>query len=258
VIIEQQRVRQAELLVEKNNLIERMGDERSSLTNEVADLLRQLSVWKGQANPWEIWPPSAVETPQQMLLQEIAKTGAPPSAASDETIAATAEDSAFRCLAQAAVFDTLDLPAQAVDWYQRAAPQLQNVSSQQPASLPAALALADCYVQLARLHLESDRQQAVDWLRQARDILRNLPVGAYPMANAQLMDTEMNLAVVPGFDRAADSLQSAQSIRAGFSRQLPQDARQFYELVCSLTRRTPFLSLSYPAAVPEPISKRVE
>ena len=62
LLIERQRSRLAQLVQEKNNLIDRYATEKQHDDGTINDLTGKLDLWEGRANPWEFWPPNARRT----------------------------------------------------------------------------------------------------------------------------------------------------------------------------------------------------
>lgn len=244
LVIEGLRQRQGELLVEKNNLIARMGQERAALVDEKNVLQEELDVWQGKANPWKIWPPKPTDRPQRSLLESLIPAGN--SLAENWQRDPDPVRQVFGHLALAMMYDELSMPELAVPQYSQAHDKLRDICANEPNAGQFTMALADCCANLARLTVDHDRDQAAEYLKEAEQAWEAIGGAQLAPSRAELINTKLDLAILPGFPGAAESLRSAEEIRNSFARIVPTDARRFYQLICQLTNRTPHLALSDP------------
>jgi tRNA A-37 threonylcarbamoyl transferase component Bud32 len=244
IVIEGLRERQSELLVEKDNLITRMGNEGTALTVQLAALQDQLDIWEGQANPWKIWPPRAVEPPQKQLLEGLLPNGI--SLAEQWRQGSDPVQASCGHFALATIYDELSMPDLAVTEYSRAYRIIRDFCANESCPERFRLALADCCIQLARLSVEQDRNQAAIYLQEAEQSLEKVDGAYLAQSRAELLSVEFEQAILPGFEGASESLTAVNQIRTDMPRIAPSDARQFYELICQLAHRTPHLALSRP------------
>lgn len=241
VVIEGLRQRQGDLLQEKDRLITRMGQDRETLVQEKEDLQQQLDTWEGKANPWTLWPPQPIESPQQILLKSLLAAVQP--RADQWRQSSNQFEQVSGHLAIAAMYDGLAMIDLARSEYQQAYDLLRKLCEEQGSSDRYRLALADCCTQLARLSVGRDRERATEYLAEAEEILQKAGGSSLAFSQAELLNVKLDQAVLPGFEGAAESLSSAEQIRNQFEGIVPSDAGQFYRLICQMTRRTPYLAL---------------
>jgi hypothetical protein len=244
VVIESLRQRQGQLLTERTNLIDRMGQERSELVDEKAAIRKELNIWEGQANPWELWPPKSSEPPQRSLLRELLSKGQ--SLALQWQANLDKEQQAFGHLALAMMYDELSQPLQATSEYSAARAVLQELSVKNPSDSRSALALADCCTHLSRLIIDQDRDRAETLLREAEQALERVGASHQAISRAELLITKLDLAILPGYAKAADSLKEAEQLKNSFAKVAPSNPQQLYQLTCLLTNRTSYLELAGP------------
>jgi serine/threonine protein kinase len=241
MVIAGQRNRLSELVSEKDNLIQKYAADKQQDANTLAELRDALDLWEGRANPWELWPPKQNEMPRQMLLEEVARRG--DELAAPWTQSASNEQRAYGHLALAIMNDELNHRDDAVAQYEAARDLLAHLSADSPQATHFAAALADCHRQLSRLRSETNRDQAANDLNQGRAKMRRL-AGQHddPRFHVEWLETELESAVLNGAEKGTENLNRAQQIKNDFSRKLPTDPAQLYELACFLGGREPILT----------------
>jgi serine/threonine protein kinase len=248
LLIANQRNRLHEMVVERDNLIKKQVADKESDANKLLQLREALDVWEGRANPWKLWPPKPNEGPRKMLLQEMANQGdrlAAPWKQSDD-----GEQRAYGFLALAIISDELNRPADAIRHYEAAEELLAQLTTQDPTATHIAAALADCYRQLSRLRLATDREAAAAHLKQSGALTKRLVSEQDdPRFLAELLEGELELQVIAGAQKSMEHLNRVQQIQNVFTQKLPKEPVALYELACFLAGREPMLITRNPGNV---------
>jgi hypothetical protein len=240
MVIAGQRNRLSDLVLEKDNLIQKYAADKQSDANRIAALRDALDLWEGRANPWELWPPKPDEAPRVMLLQDVAGQGDRLAASWRQS--ADPESRAFGHLALAIMNDELNRPAEAIANYEAARELLMQLSEKSPAATQYAAALADCYRQLSRLRAADNRSGAAQDLEHGRTMSRRLAREHNdPRLHAEWLESELDAAVLSSVEGRAENLKRVQQIQDEFSRLVPNDPAELYQLACFLSGREPIL-----------------
>ena len=241
-----QRNRLSELVSEKDNIIQKNAADKQSDANKLVELRTALDVWEGRGNPWKLWPVKSKEETRKMFLQELADR--------DEQLAAPWQSSAgdeqraYGYLALAIMNDEVGRSAEAVTHYQAALELLTQLSAESPAATQYATAIADCYRQLSRLRTDQDRARALVDLEQSRAIAQRLASKhADARLQTELAETELDSSILKGGQSGAENLSRLPQIESDFSRMVPKDPVELYELTNFLAGREPFLTTRKPA-----------
>jgi hypothetical protein len=240
LVIESQRQRMAQLLSEKDSIIERNAADKQKDANEISKLSASLDLWEGRANPSKFWPPTPANRPRTMLMERLARQGK--NIASAGTQAADQQQQLFGHLALAIMNDKLERGKDAVAHYEAAQKLLTELSASDPTATEYAVALADCLQQLGRLRVKDDRAGAQKDLEQGRAINRQLAAEHDDSRlQAGWLEAELQMALMQGFEGATDNLGRAQQISESFEQNLPKDPVELYQLACYLGEREPIL-----------------
>jgi hypothetical protein len=244
LVIEGQRARLQELVVENHNLIDRYAVQTRRAANEITQLNGQIDLWEGRANPWEFWPPKRDEPPRKNLIADLHKH-------SKATLAAALRDGKFDSLQTARGYLALALLAEAVgrtddsrQYYTQARDQLIALREKNPGDPQFARALAEAYSQLARLAAGKDRNAAGEDLKRAAAIYKQLAdehAGdrTHPIA---LLETELYSATIAGFASGQAHLARVAELNRMLSRQWPSEPEAIYRLACYLTQHDATIS----------------
>jgi hypothetical protein len=241
---DRQRSRLAELVGEKNNLIDQGGVEKRRDAAKITKLNRQLDLWEGRANPWEIWPPKRDQTPRQRLVGDFAAHSSAPLLSQLRDGKFDDEGQARGYLGLAMLAAGLGHTEDSLDYYRQAREQLVTLQDKNPHQPQYSLALAECDADVAELTANSNREEAAKKLEDATAIRRRL-AGEHKNDLAYqivLLDSESRSAVLAGFESAAEHLMRASSISQSLATQWPSDPVAFYRLACFLTLREPLLT----------------
>jgi hypothetical protein len=244
LVIERQRARLQELVVENHNLIDRYAVQTRRAANEITQLNGRLDAWEGRANPWEFWPPSRDKPPRKNLTADLHNH-------SKATLANPLRDGKFDSLQTARGYLALALLADAVgqnddarQYYAQARDQLVALREQNPGQPQVATALAETYSQLARLAAGDDRHAAAEDLKRAAAIYKQLGAehrgdSRHPIA---LLETELYSATITGFDSGQAHLARVAELNRMLAGQWPSEPEAIYRLACYLTQHEAVLS----------------
>jgi serine/threonine protein kinase/ribosomal protein S27E len=250
LMIDRQRARLQELVIEKNNLIDRKAVETRRAANEITELKSRLDVWEGRANPWAFWPPSRDEPPRKNLIASLRTH-------STATLATLLRDGKFNSLetargylALAILSDAVGQDADAQQNYERARDLLLALREQKPNEPQISRALAESYAQLARLATNKNREAAADDLNRAAAIHKQLAAEhrsdkRHPIA---LLETELDSATIAGFASGQANLARVAELNRALSGNWPSEPDAIYRLACYLTQQEAILSTT-PEAI---------
>ncbi len=246
VVLERQRSRQAELVIEKDNLIKLREAEREEMIIDAAERQAKLDVWEGRANPSDLWPPTPNYSPRQQQLASILASRRTaleqPPADHEETNLARAK----RLTTLATLFEATDLRDEARATLKRAIDAIKTELGIRPNSTQIILALAEAYQRLSELTAQTERDQSVEWLSRAQKLLRGASKSNSVDVRlaASLQEIELRAAVAAGFEDAASELSDAKRVGDRLKDTWPTSPSQLYELACELAGRIPFLAVT--------------
>lgn len=234
LLIESQRSRLADLVAEKDSLIERRAAEAVAAKTETSKLRGELDVWEGKANPWSVWPPDPQQPPKKRLLASLDRQceAALSSAVPEESDAGQA----MRRLTLAVVKEAVGRPQEAVQQLEAALPALERLLARLPRNRSVAATLLSAYDRLTRLTATEAPDASREWTEAARALANKLaqesPEDA--LAQAERIDHELRFAVANGFDDAAKQLESAVTAEQRLSDIWPTTPRELYRIACEL------------------------
>ncbi len=237
------KLRQAQLLIDRNDVIGQNARDESDSNVKIKALTKQLAVWEGRANPWEFWPPSTSRPTRQKHLADFYAAAKAPLLVQLQRGTARDETTARGYLALAMVADATGREADAIQFYKQARDVLEELVKKYPRSSELPLALAECYGNLARLVLNIDRSAAADHVESASRIYRELAEERKNQAEYQInsLESELIAATLSGFGTAKDHLDRVAQITKSLSSTWPQDPTSAYALACFLTSHQPIL-----------------
>lgn len=233
LVIESQRERLAQLVEEKNHLIELKADEATQFREQATGLRSQLDLWEGKANPWEIWPPARENSPTKRQLKSLLSSRqqlleTPSGEESDQT-------AAQRLFALALLHESAGRTDEAVRDLLAALPPLERMRERQPRSLSIAAAVQDAYRLLAQLD-SKEPEKAKKWIAATRDLSSQLaqefPLN--PKLQADQIDAGLRQAVATGFESAATELEDAAKSESRLRELWPRSIPELYRLTCQL------------------------
>ena len=200
--IELQRNRLAELVGEKDDLIQQMSAEKQASSNHLAELDQKLQLFEGKANPWDVWPYGRERGPKQQLLSQVYQTHARATAERLKSDSLSVEEKAFGHLALAILAEQMEKPTEAREHYELAKERLTEIATlDQPEKM---VALANSYLGLSRLYSDTEKEQANSALAAASKLfqqMRGISAGELRYEVDQL-DAEMRRAVFAGSPQA--------------------------------------------------------
>jgi serine/threonine protein kinase len=237
--ISKQRNRLSGLVQEKDHVIQNNASEKEKDAAKIDSLNERIAVLEGRANPWAIWKPKPTEAPRKMLMESVSKRQSE-FAASWQS--AGAEQQAHGQIALAIMDDELDRPDGALTHYQAACDLLVKLSTEKPSEVRYQTALADCYRQIARLRMDSDKDGAKKTLESARGIIQKLAEEGHDVRDqAGWAEVELESTLALGV-QGLGNLKQSRKTSEDFAGQVPTDPSGFYELACFLSSREPILS----------------
>jgi serine/threonine protein kinase len=241
MVIATQSHRLRAMLSERDNIIQKNTIDKQRDATKLDELQEALDVWAGRGNPWKLWPMTPKEYPRTMFLENLADKG--DALATPWQSSAGDAQRAHGYLALAIIHDEAGRAVEAEKHYEAALELLTKLSADSPAATQYAAAIADCYQQLSRLRTKPDRQRAVTNLEQSRAISQRL---AEKHADARLQtdlaEVELDASIMTGGKEGAQNLARLQQIESDFSRMVPKDPVELYELTNFLAGREPILS----------------
>ena len=243
-MIEGQRQRLGELVVEKDNVIKQANTNATQITNENTLLNSQLDVWEGRADPFEFWPPDPAGNPRQLVLRELYKQKYATLAASLDNGPFDDRQRACGHLGLALVAEQMKKPEEAEKHALAARRLLDKLVKQQPESVRYRQALAQCYTQLGRLYGSSRKEAAAAALKQAGMIYEQLAAEnkQTPRFRVDWLDSELRGALLEGFESGRSQLKQAVQIEKDLQQNWPTDPIALYDLASFLTEQEPVLS----------------
>jgi len=244
LLIAGQRNRLAGLLVEKDNLISEMGDDREQSVNRITELNEQLNMWEGRTNPWKFWPPDQDHAPRKEVMAELFEYAKGNLMDRWQNGNYDPVDRARGELGLAIMADMMNRTDEAISHYQLALAQLEVIQKQDPQQLHIVRAMADCYSALARLAGDHDRAAALEYLTNARALYRHLADVHEDNASykVELLESELESAILAGFEAGKQHLQRVAEIHQTVQEKLPIEPDQAYRLACFLSQREPVLT----------------
>jgi hypothetical protein len=257
LIIERQRDRLRELVVEKNNLIDRYAVETRRATSEISQLNGRIDAWEGRANPWDFWPPNRDEPPRKNLVANLNDHSQAVLANSLRNGSFDLLQSARGNIAFAILADAVGHGSEAQLYYELARDQLVTLCKQNPNEPRFAKALAELYSQLARLTATKDRKLAAANLEHAAAIYKKLAAehDKDPTHSIALLETELYSATIAGFTAGQTHLARVAELNEMLFDKWPSDPEAVYRLACYLTQHEAILSQvpgkPEPSDVPE-------
>ena len=242
--IDLQRRRLAELVIEKNNLIKQVSEDKQASVNELTRLGQELDKWTGRANPWQLWPPQKQEGPRLTMLQRAFERHYQSMVSQlEQGQAGTPEVMASAQLGLAILADHTGHQEQALTHYELARDTLKNLMQEFPEQPRYLRALADCHVQLSRLY-GIERKEAAEKSLGAASALFEKLAGSPEDKRSVIarVDAEMRRAVFAGFDEAGPQLSEAAQLNATIDQDWPTDPIEFYKTVSILAQRDAVLA----------------
>jgi serine/threonine protein kinase len=234
--------RQSELLIEKNNLIDKLGREKQSDATRLDELTKQLDTWEGRANPWTFWPPQRETPPRRKLAADFYDEVKATLANKLQTGNSGTLDLARGYLALAQLAEASGQTSDAIGHYQHGLDQLKLLATKDPGSWQFTLALAECYDDLARLTAKDDRAAAEDYLAKAQDTYRQLAARkSDPRYQIDSLETELKAVMLSGTEAGLDHLARIAEISGSLSGKWPTDPAAAYRLASYLVEREPLL-----------------
>lgn len=252
LLIERQRSRLAELVTEKNHLIDQYAVEKQLDTNRISELSQSLDLWEGRANPWEFWPPEREKSPRQNLLKEFLNHQSNTLGSQVSNGNLGIEEQARAYLSLAIMADALGQAPEAIENYQHARDQLAQLREQRPEQPQFSRALAECNTDLARLVGDADRSEAAQLFESAREIGQQLATEHKTDPEYQIawLESELRCATLAGFEPGQEHLSRVAQISRSLSSAWPSDPTAAYRLACYLTEREPILLSSTASSAP--------
>ena len=244
LVIDRQRSRLADLVTEKNHLIDQFAAEKKQDAAKVAQQREQLDVWEGKSNPWKLWPPAPGNPPRREVLESLlghAKTLLVGPLKSGNL---SDEDQAYGYLSLATIADAMSDPTNATRYYQIARERLSNLRQQAPLEPRFSRALAECELDLARVTYNADRAKAKELAENARSIWQQLAGQPedVPADQIEWLESEMYSATLVGFEKASiEHMRRAAEISRRLTSIWPNTFDELYRLTCRITKREPFL-----------------
>ena len=241
--IERQRQRLEEVVAEKNTLIERVSADKQTSVEAVTELKKELAIWTGEANPWEIWPPEDSEGPRLKLLQHAYSNQVSAFEKQLENNDMSPQAQATALLGLAVLADSTGHRDVASDHYQQASQLIKKLVKDNPENMEFKYALADCHNRLSQLLVKKDKTAAESHLASAISLLKELSESTSKyQAKIDWLDAEMRQAVLAGFKDAKQQLTTASELNASLEGSWPTEPDEFYELVNLLANRPAYLT----------------
>ncbi|MEN1678836.1 MAG: protein kinase [Planctomycetota bacterium] len=237
VVIENQRERLAEVVVEKDRLLAQASGEKQRDAQTIDTLRGDLEAVTGGASPWELWPPQRETPPYLATLQ----AAAPRLAAELGDSAATQQDglaAGYDHLCLAAVHETLGDKAAASVQYRAAVAALEAVGPEER-SPQWRRVLAEAYSRLAAV--TTSPAAAAELLKASEERLSELADDEQlgPAADASRAEAMVRRAVLLGGDRGAAELAKARLLIDSLADDDPLGREAAYQLVRLLVDRPP-------------------
>jgi hypothetical protein len=240
LVIESQRQRMAQLLAEKNAIIQRDAEDQEKDAAMMAKLKASLALWEGRGNPSELWPPKTTERPRAMIMEKVVSQGDGMAASWNQN--GSLDQKVLGELALAILNDEVEHTDQAIAHYEAANQLLSDLAAAEPDAPRYKMALADTLLQLGRLRMKGDRAQAEKDIEEARALNAQLAKqNGDARQRAASFEAELHSAVMRGFDKAQDHLARAQRMNSDFGQNAIKDPAELYELACYLGGRDPIL-----------------
>jgi hypothetical protein len=207
-------------------------------------LRQQLDLWEGRANPWEFWPPQRGDAPRQKIVRGLLDHDNTRLLDQLKNAPNGSEVAARGYLGLAMMADMAARSPEAIEYYRRTRDHLIALRQQRPQQAPFSRALAECDAALARLTVDSDRDEAAKQLDSAQDIYRQLASEnkSDPAYQIEWLEAELSAATLSGFDAGREHLERVAEIHQSLPANWPSDPDAIYRLACFLTRREPVLA----------------
>lgn len=236
-LIEGQRERLAELVAEKDNIIAKSVADTQRATAESTRLNEELALWEGRTNPWKFWPPQRELQPRQMVVERFVNDQY--AAAAERLGSSQLDDFQAACghTGLALLAEHGGKLAEAQQHATLARDALERLVKSQPENPRYQAALAQSYLQLARLRAETHKADAAAALAQASALLDKLAV-KYPddpRYRVEQLDAQLRGAVLGGFASGQAELEQAALIEKKLQESWPTDPVALYELATTLT-----------------------
>jgi hypothetical protein len=251
ILIEQQRARLAELVIEKDRLITRNGDEARDYRAANSQLQAKLEAWEGKADPSALWPPTSNRSPltrlQQSLLQQREEVLKPTTGAEESDLRVVQ-----RYVTLGLLYEAASRNDDALTSLQAAVPPLERMRAERSRSIPIAAALRSIYDRLARLTKPANSPASRQWAAKshaiAAELAQEFPDDA--AIQAAKLDADLRKAVAEGFAMATEDLASAREAERRLGGLWPTSVEGLYELACQLAGvAAPLSEVSDPPAV---------
>ena len=233
LVINGQRQRLAQLVVEKDNLIGRYADDSKTHLAKLSQLSGELDVWQGKANPWDLWPPRAVSPPRKDLLNKLYEQNFAAWVSMVE-----ADQSADQ--AKASGHLGLGMLAQEAGHLAEAAKHLRLAKEIYTAQLAGDSTsqadlegLRECLYRLAQVQASTHPKKARQLLSEAAEVSATLSENN-PSAvqfQADQMDAELRSAVHAGFEKATANLAKAKQLSEAILNHQPRNSAEIYQLI---------------------------
>jgi len=241
VRIEGQRRRLAELVDEKNRLIDRHADDKQRDVRQIAQLQQEVDLWEGRINPWKLWPARAETPPRRQLLQELDRRRY--DAMNEQLRGQGLNDWEAACghLALAMLARENARKTDFGSHLDAAEPLLLRLTEQNPQERAYRAALAACYEGLAEWHAEDDEDTANRYLEEASGVYERLksPGGEANQYRVDQLEAKLRGAVAAGFEGAKRRLDEATQLTQEIAEDWPTEPVEFYQFVRRLSGKEP-------------------
>ena len=244
-LIDRQRVRLEQLVMEKNALIDRGAGEKQRDAAEIASLQQELAIWTGKSNPYSLWPPHASEPPRERLLTSLYRERYDATLAELRNGVHDDWEQACGRLAVAMLAVATGHDNDALPHLAAAQETLQRLSAERPDEQAYRAVHARCCGWLARLHERARPPEAQRCAAEASRLYEQLVDRSDGMLSdggpsqeefrIERFETLMQSAAAAGFDDASPRLDLAAQLERQISASWPQDLVALYRLVCFLS-----------------------
>jgi hypothetical protein len=235
ILLEGQRARLAELVIEKDRLIERNGDEATKYRAANTQLQAKLDAWEGKADPSALWPPTSDRPPmtrmQQSLLQQREEALKAPSDEEEPDLRV-----AQRYVTLGLLYEAASRNTDALTSLQAAVPPLERMRAARPRSIPIAEALRSVYDRLAHLTKPANSPASRQWAAKSHALAVAL-AQEFPneaAIQAVKLDADLRKAVAEGFAAATEDLANVREAERRLFGMWPTSVASLYELACQL------------------------
>ncbi len=236
-----QRRRLAELLVEKNSVIDRYSKERSKDTEKIGLLTSKLSTWEGKSNPWSFWPPESNQ-PGRVVLSQMYEEKYDDLSEKIVTSKLSPIDLARGNFALGLMANAASDPTVAEKHYDAVIETLNTLPDEEQEQIDSRMLLAGAYLRSANIYFEKHRklkaendaesarcrQVSTERLHAANELYRDIANQAssdtdFIQVAPKLLDVELRQSISTGFADAQTHLKNAERI-SDKMKQVPTDS----------------------------------